>query len=289
MRPGALALAALLAVAPSAAAGQEALDRVAALAGAGRADDAREALTTWWSEAAADAPRGELQRGLWLRGLLTVDPGQAMLDFRRLVVEFPGGPHTDDALLRLAQAERARGRPGVAASHLRTLSRDYPSSPERLRARSLLEAVEAEAARDEARGVLAAAAENEGRVGDDPASRGADAGAGQRGPAAPAAAPVRSEGSPPAMRAPGADAAVGAYAVQLGAFSSAERARALLRRAREAGLEPRLVRVPGSTLVRVRTGRLSSLESAERSRAAIGARGFDAMVVANADQEEAVP
>ena len=45
--------------------------------------------------------RGDRQRGLWLRAILTVDPLMAGLDFQRLVLEYPGGAHSDEALLRL--------------------------------------------------------------------------------------------------------------------------------------------------------------------------------------------
>ena len=43
----------------------------------GRTEEARAALVEWWDGDREDAPRRDLQRGLWLRGRLTVDPVQA--------------------------------------------------------------------------------------------------------------------------------------------------------------------------------------------------------------------
>ena len=270
----AVAVLALAAALAPAARAQEALERADALASAGHAEEARSALLGWWQAEASRAPRADLQRALWLRGLLTVDPSQAALDYQRLVVEYPGGPYTDGALLRLAQIERAAGRPERALAYLRALVRDYPASPQRLRARGLIEAVEAEAER------TAAAAPRPEPAPTPPET-----------PADPA--PVRPiPDTPPADPAPSAgraETASGAFSVQLGAFSAEGRARELAARARSSGLDPRLVRVPGSTLVRVRVGRFIGPEPAERRLAEIRSRGFDALVVADADREEEVP
>jgi len=53
-------------------------------------------------------------------------------DFRRVTVEYPSSPRADDALLRLAQYELARGDKEEARKHLMLLDRDRPpgsSSP----------------------------------------------------------------------------------------------------------------------------------------------------------------
>ncbi|MBW3533759.1 MAG: SPOR domain-containing protein [Gemmatimonadetes bacterium] len=286
------------ALAPAPASAQRALELADSLAAAGMADDAREALMGWWEEEGADAPRASLQRALWLRGLLTVDPRQASLDFQRLVVEYPGGPHTDAALLRLAQNERAVGRPGRAAEHLRALVRDYPSSPQRLRARTLLAEVEAEAERAPGPSMgdvaperpPAEAPSEEVRV-PQPAPA---ADRGETEPPSEAATAARSveSAAPPGAEERSAEAAAvpaGRFAVQLGAFSTVERARALFGRARAAGLEPRMVRVPGSALVRVRADRFLTRDGAERRLAHVRSAGFDALVVVDADREEDVP
>jgi hypothetical protein len=80
---------------------QVSLDVVDSLALAGRADEARTTLESWWQSERAGSSRRDRQRGLWLRALLTVDPRMAGLDFQRLVLEYPGGSHSDEAMLRL--------------------------------------------------------------------------------------------------------------------------------------------------------------------------------------------
>ena len=79
------------------------LPEIEELAQNGRSDEARAALLGWWEESRVLASREERQFALWLRGRLTVDPSQAVRDFRRLVVEYPGGPFTARALYRLAR------------------------------------------------------------------------------------------------------------------------------------------------------------------------------------------
>ncbi|HZS61888.1 MAG TPA: SPOR domain-containing protein [Gemmatimonadaceae bacterium] len=49
-------------------------------------------------------------------------------DFRRVTVEYPSSPRADDALLRLAQYELARGDKDEARQHLQRLDRDRPPS-----------------------------------------------------------------------------------------------------------------------------------------------------------------
>ncbi len=274
-----LAVVTATALAPRGLQGQSTLlEQTDSLAAAGEADQARAALSEWWSARADSASRSDLQRGLWLRGLLTVDPRQAELDYQRLVVEYPGGPFTDAALLRLAQAERAEGRPERALAHLRTLVRDYPASPRRLRAQELLPDVEKEAAAAAAGDTAAAT----------PAAPVQAAPPEVASPAAPGA-PSRGEKGAPPKPPERPSAAAGRYAVQLGAFSTPDRARTLLQRATDAGLDPRLVRIPGSGLVRVRVGRFTSQDAADGRVAEIRAQGFDALLVSDADQEEVVP
>jgi hypothetical protein len=69
------------------------------------------------------------QHAIWLRALLTTDPEFSELDYRRLVIEYPGGPYSDGALLRLAQGARAWGDLEAARRYLEILVRDYPLSP----------------------------------------------------------------------------------------------------------------------------------------------------------------
>ena len=84
------------------------LDRVERLMAEGRFSSARSVLQGWLDASGDLAVRADRQRGTWLRALLTVDPEMAELDLRRLVVEYPGGPFSDDALIRLAHGARAQ-------------------------------------------------------------------------------------------------------------------------------------------------------------------------------------
>ena len=104
------------------------LPEIEELAQNGRSDEARSALLGWWEESRVLASREERQFALWLRGRLTVDPSQAVRDFRRLVVEYPGGPFTARALYRLAQEAYERGATADFERHMASLSRDYPGS-----------------------------------------------------------------------------------------------------------------------------------------------------------------
>jgi cell division septation protein DedD len=128
---GAVALALVLAPAPTSAQETTRLDRVEELARVGRTEDARDVLREWWDVAYQSASRKDVQEALWLRGRLAAEPARAALDFRRLVVEFPGGIHSDDALLRLAQAAFAAGDSAAAARDVHRLATEYPGSDAR--------------------------------------------------------------------------------------------------------------------------------------------------------------
>jgi len=126
---------------PAAVAAQQqplTLDNVEELARMGRTESAREALRRWWDRSSSEASRRDAQRALWLRGRLTMDPGEAAIDFRRLVVEYPGGPYSDVALLRLAQAAFAQGDSAQAARDVGRLAQEYPSSAVRREAEAWL-------------------------------------------------------------------------------------------------------------------------------------------------------
>ena len=95
-------------------------------------------LETWWDSERTRSSRRDRQRGLWLRAVLTVDPGMASLDYQRLVVGYPGGPYSDEALVRLAMIASSDTDLLGAAGYYRILLQDYPRSPERVRARQWL-------------------------------------------------------------------------------------------------------------------------------------------------------
>lgn len=247
---------------------EDALDRVEELARAGRAVEARVLLSEWWEGGRRMASRDAEQRAIWLRGVLTVDPGQASLDFWRLVVEYPLGPYTARALARIAGAADVSGDRAAAVRARETLVREHRGTPEAQRARAWLEA-----RGEQPPGPVEPAARppDVEAGGAEPTSGAGDEAGGRADPAEEAGASVR-----------------GDYAVQLGAFSTMIRARELMERARAAGLEPRLVRVPGSALARVRVGRFTGRPAAEELRRRVVGLGLEALVSEDASSEQPV-
>lgn len=228
---------------------QVSLDRVEVLTAEGRIMAARDALEAWLELMEPSASRGDLQRAIWLRGRLTVDPSMAEADFRRLVLEYPGGPYSDDALWRLGLSAAARGDSAQAQNFFISLARDYPSGP------------------------LAGKAEDWLR------GHGVEAMPPPRSPEPEVSAP------PPGT---GQEEDVGSFSVQLGAFQNLDLARGLAEKLQVAGYAPRLVRTPGNDLSRVRIGRFSSREGAEVRAQELAARGFDVTVVSDASLERQI-
>ena len=246
---------------------QESLATVDSLALAGRADEARTALDSWWLNERAGSNRRDRQHGLWLRAILTVDPNMAGLDFQRLALEYPGGSYSDEAMLRLGLISAGAGDLPRAAGYFRTLVTDYPRSPRRRQAEEwlsdhLVEVEEAEAAAREAEAL---------------APRSADAAA--------AAAVQEPEADSPS----GAETVSLRYAVQVGAFESEERARDLLVAVNASGFRARIVRVPESPLVRVRIGAFSDRSGAAELMDQVRRRGHEATIAADVPDEEPVP
>lgn len=240
------------------------LDRVEDLVEAGRTDDARAVLVQWWSDVRPKASSRDTQRGLWLRARLTVDPDQAALDYRRLAVRYPGGPYSAQALSRLARAAWASGDSAEAARYVTRLAREYPGN----------------SIGSDAQAWLAAA----GSPPPPPPPTKKDTVAAV--PSAPAT-PSTAEAPRPAGAATGVTGVTGGrYSVQLGAFSSAARARNVQRTAHNKGFEARLVRLPGSRLIHVRVGRFDSGSAARELLKRLEAKGFTAAVVTDANREE---
>jgi sporulation related protein len=219
-----LMLALALLSVPAGLVGQD-LERAERFAFSGRAEEARTALEGWWDASWDEANRLDRQRALRLRALLTVDPAIAELDYQRLVIEYPGGPYSDEALMRLGSVAAARADYVEATGRFEALLRDYPESEYRSLAEAWL--------------------------------------AGN--------APVMSEQPD--------------WTVQVGAFSSADRARTLASTLEASGFSSRLVLVEGSQLLRVRIGRYTSEDEARRVRQALVDGGFDARVVSDVARE----
>ncbi len=240
------------------------LERVEELVRMGRTDEARSGLLEWWESGREDASRRELQRGLWLRGRLTVDPVQAELDFQRLAVLYPRGPFTPQAIFRLAQVAHEMGDEEAARGHVATLVRDHANSSTREEAEAWLRAAGPSPPPPDAPSGAAAATTN---------------------PAAEERATLSGEEKPGAE---GASPSVGNYFVQLGAFTEGERAIALYEEVREAAVEVRVVRVVGSRFFHVRFGRFVERADAVEELERLTAAGISAALVRDGRAEEVV-
>jgi cell division protein FtsN len=71
---------------------------------------------------------------LFWRASLAANAADAESDYKHIVVDYPLAPQAEDALLRLAQLELARGDRDGALGHLRRIPRDYPRSKSLARA-----------------------------------------------------------------------------------------------------------------------------------------------------------
>jgi hypothetical protein len=259
IHPSALILAVGVAVPIGA---QESLDVVDSLASAGRVDEARTALEAWWDNERERSGRLDRQWSLWLRAILTVDPRIADLDFQRLVLEYPGGSYSDEALLRLGLISAAAEDLPRAAGYFRTLVTDYPRSPQRRRAQEWL--TENFVAVEEAELAEAEAREPESLEPELP------------GP----------ESREPEVDAPEpAEAVAGRYAVQVGAFESEGRARSLLASINASGFQARIVHVTGSTLVHVRIGAFLDRAGAVELMDRVRSRGHEATIAGDVAEE----
>ena len=249
----------------------------------------------------------------------------ASLDYQRLVVGYPGGPYSDEALVRLAMIASSDTDLLGAAGYYRILLQDYPRSPERVRARQWLSdhseeieeaeeaaaleaqaaaearaAAEAQAAADSTAALERAAppaadsaAEVEPEVADSlpgvEEPEPAEPDSGVQDPVEEPAEQEAPEQEPAEQEAPEQEDAsaeeVGGYAVQLGAFSTEEAADRFAETLAQAGFETRVVRVEGSPLVRVRVGRFAERSAASELMAEIDRLGYDAAVVSDVAKE----
>jgi len=252
----------------------------------GRFDEARERVEAWWAEGEAGRDRLSVQQALWLRARLTVDAEAAELLYRRMVVEFPGGNWSDQALLRLASGAQARGEHEPAQRYLQILVRDYPSSPFRVEARTELARLDAQVARTAgaapARPAAAPPAPAAAAASSAPPVEPPSAGAGARA-AAGATPPVSTPSTPPPP-----SVVEGVFTLQFGAFGQPAGARALAAELRVAGLDARVVQVEGSPLYRVRVEAFTSREAAETRALALRERGFEVIVSPDRDRERPV-
>ncbi|HIF06035.1 MAG TPA: tetratricopeptide repeat protein [Gemmatimonadetes bacterium] len=273
------------------ASAQESLDVVESLALAGQADEARTALSSWWEDQRLRSSRRERQNGLWLRAILTVDPRLAGLDFQRLVLEYPGGPYSDEALFRLGLISAASEDLPRAAGYFRTLVTDYPRSGQRRLAQDWL--AEHWVAIEEAEAALAVVTDRE----EDALESGVDAVQPEVDTAEfaldatePEVDAVEPEvvARRPAVIPDRAEDPNARYAVQAGAFESEERARNLLASVNASGFRARMVRVVGSPLVRVRIGAFLDRSGAVELMSRVRGRGHEATLTEDVGREEPI-
>jgi cell division protein FtsN len=84
---------------------------------------------------AATPPTARLYpEALFWRASLAANAADAESDYKHIVVDYPLAPQAEDALLRLAQLELARGDRDGALGHLQRIPRDYPRSKSLARA-----------------------------------------------------------------------------------------------------------------------------------------------------------
>jgi cell division protein FtsN len=84
---------------------------------------------------AVTAPTARMYpEALYWRASLASNAADAESDYKHIVVDYPLAPQAEDALLRLAQLELARGDREGALLHLQRIPRDYPRSKSLARA-----------------------------------------------------------------------------------------------------------------------------------------------------------
>ena len=246
------------------------LEQVERFTSLGKTEEARVVLLEWWENDRIEASRREQQRGLWLRGRLTVDPVQAGLDFQRLALLYPSGQFTPDAVLRLAQAAWAMGDKDAALRHLDTLERDYPRSEALETAREWIAGAGPLPPQGDTpipSGQLAEPFDDTGSSTIPSSEEAVD-----EGPEADELTAVADDIAP-------VDSLVMNYQVQLGAFADRDRAVALYNQVRAQGVDARIVRVEGSQFTHVRAGRFADRSAAIDLLESLAEQGIRAALV----------
>ncbi|MBK92692.1 MAG: hypothetical protein CME27_09710 [Gemmatimonadetes bacterium] len=269
----------LVSASPQIVSAQSSLEQVERLTRVGRTEEARAVLLEWWEEDRIEASRRERQRGLWLRGKLTVDPRQAELDFQRLALLYPSGQFAPDAVLRLAQASWAMGDEDAARRHLATLERDYPRSEAFERAIEWI----ADAGPLPPRGDTPTTSDGEVQV---PEELGMSAV--QIVQESAVVDPEADESNAVADVSESVDALAMNYKVQLGAFAHHDRAVALYEEVSARGIDVRIVTVDGSQFTHVRAGRFSLRSEAVELLEALAEQGIRAALIRDAREERLV-
>ncbi len=225
---------------------------------------------------------------LYWRAALAASPADAEKDYRRLVVEYWYAPHLGDALVQLAQFERARGDRAAATEHLERYMAEAPTHPDRARVGLTLVRLLFDQ-NDVARGCTAwRQATNAVPSGDvelrnqlsyySARCTANDVSAGSRVPVAypPGVAPPTAAKKDTAAHADSADAPKGRYTLQLAAYQTKAEATRLMTKLASRGVTARVV---GTTkLFRVRVGRYDTRTAALAAQQQLKAKKLNAIV-----------
>ena len=98
----------------------------------GQGDAGRALVQQQLDAAPAGSPK--YVEALYWRAALASTAADAERDLKRIVIEYALSPRADDALMRLAQLEMARGDRDQALAHLQRVVTEHPKSPSRARA-----------------------------------------------------------------------------------------------------------------------------------------------------------
>lgn len=295
----ALTIAAMLATAVNSVGAQTANDPVYAraqtLVSEGQGAQGRALVDSMYRISAPAS--NERAEALFWRASLSATAADAERDYRAIVVDHATSPRAEDALLRLAQLELARGDRAGALRNLQRLAAEFPSSRQRARtsywtARVLFD-------NNDVAGACAANADALARVSaSDVELRNQIEYQQQRCPRAAATASAETArpaaaGRPPVTAPPeardirpsipleqpvlSAPASAGrTYSVQVAATNSRADAQSIVRRMSGRGYEARID--GASAPFRVRVGRYRTRAEAARALSAMKARGIEGFV-----------
>jgi cell division septation protein DedD len=246
---------------------------------------------------------------LFTKAVVAPTAFEAERDFQRVIVEYPSSPRADDALLRIAQEEIARGDKEAARQHLTRLDRDRP--PTSTLPRANLSVARAWFEVDDPTHACAALAAAHSTTPSSaielihqldyaaqpcaglpvvavktapPPVATAPAPAPAPAPSTPPPTPVVSTPAPtPAVSTPAptpvASTPAGKYTVQVAAYDTRGAAEALASKLRERGYESRVWGTAAP--FRVRIGHYTTRAAAERELSALQAKQMSGFVAAS--------
>ena len=236
----------------------------------------------------AAAPPGSAIHGdaLYWRAARSASSIEAERDLARLMVEYAAHPRAEDAILRLAQLELARGDRERALAHLQRFEREHGDSPQRARASLLLARLHLDrgelqrgcSALANARASVAAGdAELRNQI-EYYAPRCASVQSARADSAVVAPPPAETTRTAPAPTPPprSSTSSSGRWTVQVAAFQTRDEAEQLVRQLAGRGIE---ARVAGTVRpFRVRVGRHATRTAAVAALRTLRGRGLEGFV-----------